>query len=171
MGKNLELKTKVNSHDEFIRILIKVRAIDKGVLNQKDIYYKINNGLLKLRIQNGEFYLIKYLRDENTLTRWSNYEILQIKSKNAEDFLKSLFDIETVVEKERVFFLYKHTRIHLDKVKALGNFLELETVIDGISDQQGEEEFAEVVSLLKLDLNQQLKTSYRTLLINKPSPF
>ncbi len=165
MGKNLELKTKVNSHDEFIKILFEARAIDKGVLKQKDIYYKIPSGLLKLRIQNGEFYLIKYLRDENTLTRWSNYEILEIKSDNAENFLKTLFDIEVVVEKERRFFLYKHTRVHLDRVKALGDFLELETVIDGISERQGEEEFAEVVKLLNLDLETQLKTSYRTLLL------
>ena len=167
MGKNLELKIKVESHDEFIKILSEARAVDKGLLNQKDIYYKINEGLLKLRIQNGEFYLIKYIRDENTLTRWSKYEIMEIKSNNAEDFLETLFDIEIIVEKERRFFLYKHTRIHLDKVKTLGNFLELETVIHEISERQGEEEFAEVVKLLDLNLETQLKTSYRTLLLKQ----
>ena len=92
---------------------------------------------------------------------------MEIKSNNAEDFLETLFDIEIIVEKERRFFLYENTRIHLDKVKTLGNFLELETVIDEISERQGEEEFAEVVKLLDLNLETQLKTSYRTLLLKQ----
>ena len=33
-----------------------------------------------------------------------------------------------MVEKTRRLFIWRHTRIHLDEVKGLGVFLELETV-------------------------------------------
>ncbi len=165
MGKNLELKIKINS-DNGIKKKLKGLCKFVGVLNQKDVYYKIDAGLLKLRIQNGEYFLIKYLRDETSQKRWSNYEILEISSNNAESFLSSIFEVETIVEKERKLYMYNNTRIHIDTVKNLGLFIELETVIEKITEEEGEKEFSEVVEFLNLDLDKQLKTSYRNLLLN-----
>jgi predicted adenylyl cyclase CyaB len=68
--------------------------------------------------------------------------------------------------KTRKLYIYKNTRIHLDEVKNLGNFLELETVVKG-NMKEGKTEFDEIVELLKLDISKQIKSSYRTLLMNK----
>lgn len=162
MPVNLELKIKTYSHVPIIKILKKHKVEETRKLKQKDIYYSYKKGLLKLRIENGSFYLIKYLRDE-VKKRWSNYEILKLEGKNPEKYLSTLFNTEVVVKKVRRLFIYKNTRIHLDKVEGLGDFLELETVVRE-DKRKASKEFKEVVELLKLDLSKQINASYKNLL-------
>ena len=70
------------------------------------------------------------------------------------------------MKKNANLFWFNNTRIHLDKVKELGNFLELETlVIDGKAD--AEKRFDEIVRLLNLDLSKQIKKSYKNLIAEK----
>ncbi len=129
MPTNLELKLKLKSHDSLKKILKIVKADYQGVLNQKDVYYKNKNSLLKLRIENGKECLIKYNRDEKGKKRWSDFDILYFERGNAEKFLSEIFKINAVVEKKRFLYKMLDTRIHLDKVKGLGYFLELETLV------------------------------------------
>lgn len=165
MALNLELKIKVDSHKRIISILKKADAEYKGVLKQKDIYYKVKNGLLKLRIENETYTLIKYLRDEKG-KRWSNYELLRLEGKDPERYLTEVFRIEEVVEKKRKLYLYNNTRVHLDEVSNLGKFLELETL--HISTRKdAEKRFKKTVELLGLDLTKQLRVSYKNLLHRK----
>jgi len=163
---NLELKIKTDSFDSFIEKLKSINAKQDSVLLQKDIYYKIPTGLLKLRIENGKKTLIFYNRDETSENRWSDFNLLKIEDDNAEEFLSKLFVVEQVVEKERELFWFNNTRIHLDEVKELGNFLELETlVIEGKT--EAEKSFNEIVRLLNLDLSKQIKKSYKNLIAEK----
>ena len=136
MALNLELKIKVSSHGEMIKLINENGGKFIKTLNQKDIYYKFDKGLLKLREQNGEFELVKYNRNEKEGERWSDYSLLFLKGENVEEYLNDLFTIETVVEKERQLYIYENTRIHLDTVKDLGEFLELETVVKNISKEE-----------------------------------
>ena len=65
-----------------------------------------------------------------------------------------------------MLFLFNNTRIHLDNVKGLGKFLELETlVVNGKPD--AEKRFKEIVYFLKLDQSKQIRKSYRDLIIEK----
>jgi len=162
MPINLELKIKIDKSKQLEKTAVAIGALFKDTLNQKDVYYKFGKGLLKLRIENGEYYLIKYLRDEKG-KRWSNYDILKIEGKNVEKYLSEIMKVEATVEKKRKLFLYKNTRIHLDKVKNLGEYLELETVVSG-NKLIAEKEFLEVINLLKLNTDKQIKSSYRNLL-------
>ncbi len=162
MPVNLELKLKITPGKKIDSLLKTTKAEFKGTLKQKDVYYKFTKGLLKLRIENGVHYLIKYLRDEQG-KRWSNYEIVKLEGKNVEKYLSEILTIEAVVEKERKLYVYKDTRIHLDKVKSLGNFLELETVVVK-GKPYAEKQFAHVVKMLNLDVAKQIKSSYRNLL-------
>lgn len=165
MPTNLELKAEVKTFRKIKTTLNKINAEYKGVLNQKDTYFKAKGFLLKLRRVNGEYELIKYIRDEKGKKRWSNFELLFIEGKNPEKFLSDFLKVEAVVEKKRELYLFKNTRIHLDTVKNLGKFIELETIVDkGKRDAQ--QRFNEIVELLDLDLSAQIKTSYR-FLVNK----
>jgi adenylate cyclase class IV len=127
MPTNLELKIKAESHRKFRNKLTDIDADNIGVLNQKDVYYKVPDGLLKLRIENGKQSLIFYRRDEKGNNRWSDFDVLKFENDGGEEFFNKIFSIETIVEKRRELFIYDDTRIHLDEVKSLGFFIELET--------------------------------------------
>ena len=128
MALNLELKIKIDSRKYLLEKIKSSKARYIKTINQKDVYYKIRKGLLKLRIENGTYTLIKYFRDERG-KRWSNYHLLTLTGENPENYLEDIFKIDIVVEKKRELYMYKNTRIHLDSVKGLGNFLELESVV------------------------------------------
>ena len=165
MPHNLELKIKVDSHTKLINLLKKIEAEYKGMLIQKDVYFKVRKGLLKLRVESGTYTLIKYLRDERG-KRWSNYELLKLEGKNPEKYLRDILKVVTVVEKKRKLYLYNNTRIHLDDVKRLGKFLELETLLVG-DKRDAQIRFNKTVELLELDLSKQIRSSYKILLSGK----
>ncbi len=165
MSLNLELKIKLYSLESILEIL-KLHKIDHTkVLRQKDTYYKISNGLLKLRQQDNSFELIKYKRNEKGGERWSDYFVITISGENVENYFDDLFEIDTIVEKVRNLYIYKNTRIHLDEVKNLGLFLELETVANNISKEEAKKEFDEVIEILHLDIYKQIRKSYRDLIL------
>ncbi len=164
MPTNLELKISVTSHQSLKKILEQIGAENRGILKQKDVYYSIPNGLLKLRIENGNENLIFYNRNEKDKNRWSDFEVLEIAKGKGERFFNNLFDVEVIVKKKRELFYYDDTRIHLDTVKFLGKFLELETlVINGKVDAK--KRFEKIISILKLDESKQIRKSYRDLLM------
>lgn len=165
MAFNLELKTKIKSFTFYENILKQINAEYKGIINQKDIYYKYKNGLLKLRVENNSYTLIKYLRDEKN-KRWSNYELLELKGKNPEKYLSEILEVDTVVKKKRKLFMYKNTRVHLDEVNGLGKFLELETLL--LKDRiDATKRFNEIKNLLQLNNCVEIRKSYKNLLEEK----
>ncbi len=166
MPKNLELKIYCSSFSGLKKTLKVINAEFSGELIQKDVYYKNEKGLLKLRIENGEQSLIKYLRDEEGKDRWSDFHVLKFSGGNTEEFFNDIFEVEAVVEKKRLLYMYNNTRVHLDEVKGLGNFLELETlVLSGLKDAQNR--FNKIIDLLGLDIKKQIKNSYKILIEKK----
>ncbi len=166
MPKNLEIKVKLSSHKEAKSILKMNKIGFEELLIQKDIYYKVDRGILKLRIENGTQTLIFYDRNEKSKKRWSDYHLLQIDKTDANKYLNRFLDVLVIVNKKRELYLYNNTRIHLDHVSGLGYFLELETrVLNGLKD--AEKRFAEMINLLKLDNKKEIRASYKDLLISK----
>lgn len=164
MPLNLELKVKLKSFNKTKKLLEGINAEFIKTLNQKDVYYKIKGGLLKLRIENDEQSIIKYLRDEKGKDRFSDYDFLRFSYGSAEKFFDSVFKTEAVVRKKRLLYMFDNTRIHLDSVKGLGNFLELETlVLDGKNDAKKRYEY--IKKVLELEDIPELKKSYRDLII------
>ena len=164
MALNLELKARVENHEAIKHILKNIGATFEKILDQIDIYYKVEDGLLKLRIENGNYSLIKYNREEEKSDRWSNYYVVKMEGTETELLFSSLFPIETEVLKKRELYLYKNTRIHIDTVENLGKFIELETVVHG-EREYAKELFDEMIELLNLDLSDQIRSSYRDLIL------
>ena len=164
MPKNLEIKVNLSSHKEVKTILKKNKIHLKELLIQKDIYYKVDKGILKLRIENDKQTLIFYDRNEKSKKRWSDYHLLEINKTDGNEYLKRFLDVLTIVNKKRELYLYNNTRIHLDYVKNLGYFLELETkVINGLKD--AEKRFNHLLDLLNLRDKKEIRASYKDLLI------
>lgn len=166
MPRNLEYKTKLINHKNILNIIKKLNANFVETLNQKDIYYKHPDFLLKLRIEGDHQTLIYYNRNEKGEKRWSDYHLIQLTGTNAEKYFSKIFKIEAKVEKRRDLYMFDNTRIHLDKVKYLGYFLELETlVLNGNKD--AEKRFKYIFKELELDKTIELRTSYRNLIFKK----
>lgn len=166
MARNLEIKVKLDSHRQIKTILTKNKIKLSEVLHQKDIYYKVPSGLLKLRIENGKQTLIFYQRNEISKKRWSDYFLLDINSNDADKFFNKFLERVIEVKKIRELYLFNNTRIHLDKVDKLGYFLELETrVNNGLRD--AEKRFNYLVDLLELKKYSELRTTYRNLLLEE----
>jgi adenylate cyclase, class 2 len=166
MPVNLELKIELKNHKDVETILKKLKAEKVNEFNQKDIYYKCKSGLLKLRIEEKGESLIKYLRDEKGKNRWSEFEVIHFSENNSEKFFKGILNTEAIVSKKRVLYMYDNTRIHLDKVKGLGYFLELETLMLKDKDD-AKKRFDFIARELKLDMKKQIKKSYRDLMLKK----
>lgn len=155
----------MDSHESALTVLNNLSAEYVKVINQKDIYYSLPGSLLKLRVEDEVESLIKYNRDEVN-DRFSNYNVIYMKSTGTEQFFNSIFTVEAVVIKKRILYMYNNTRIHLDTVQGLGTFMEFETlVLNGLDDAR--ERFNFLIKKFNIDTTKQIKCSYRDLIINK----
>jgi len=132
LSRNIEIKARIASVEALIR---QVEAIaDQGPfeIRQDDTYFVCSAGKLKLRMfspQEGE--LIYYRRASQRAPKESFY--LRASTTTPEvlrDSLTLAYGQIGRVRKHRTLFLAGRTRIHLDRVSGLGEFLELEVVLE-----------------------------------------
>jgi|WetSurMetagenome_2_1015567.scaffolds.fasta_scaffold828861_1 predicted adenylyl cyclase CyaB len=131
MPLNLEIKARLTNVNSAIRIARWIQADRVGTLLQKDTYYRVPHGRLKLRqIKGDRSELIFYQRAENSNQRKSDFHILEIcDPAGTKKFLSRALPVIGVVSKKRILFLIDGTRIHIDEVRGLGCFLEFEVPI------------------------------------------
>jgi|WetSurMetagenome_2_1015567.scaffolds.fasta_scaffold114318_2 adenylate cyclase class IV len=131
MPQNLELKARISSISDAIHTARSLRMRFKGILRQRDIYYCVPHGRLKLRVINThKAEMIYYDRSNKKGRRYSNYYILPIYNpKLANELYTAALSQKVVVDKRRLLFLYKNARIHIDNVHGLGAFIEFEVLV------------------------------------------
>jgi predicted adenylyl cyclase CyaB len=131
MPQNLELKARISSMSEAVRAARSLHMRSKGILHQRDVYYNVPHGRLKLRIINTcAAELIYYNRPDKKGHRYSDYCILPVSNPKLFNALcTAAFGQKVVVEKKRRLYLYKNARIHLDDVRELGAFIEFEVLV------------------------------------------
>jgi predicted adenylyl cyclase CyaB len=112
-----------------------------GMLSQRDTYFHVPRGRLKLREEEGAAaHLIAYERPDLAGQRESRYRIVDVEQPDElVAALSSVLGVKVVIAKERRLFLWKGVRIHLDKVDGLGDFIELEAVAPADSNLSHEE--------------------------------
>lgn len=161
----------VNNLKEIEKKLKEVGAVPVGKMEQHDTYYNNNDGRLKIReIGNQTCEIIFYQRPDRINFKVSDYSIETVpkdQCKNIKLLYSKTYGEKVIVSKVRNLWLINNTRIHLDKVKNLGNFLELETVVKGKM-LEAKNEFNSVVGALKLANKPQIKGSYCDILLRKP---
>jgi len=131
MPVNLELKAKCRSLSRAKRICREIGARRAGLLRQRDTYYDVRSGRLKLREINGKsFELIYYLRGNEKGSRYSKYYVLPLRERRVVNrLLESACGVRAVVRKKRELYLFENSRIHLDVVDGLGSFIEFEVLV------------------------------------------
>ncbi len=131
MARNTEIKARIES---VASLQPRVAALaDEGPLEirQDDTFFRCERGRLKLRdFLDGSGELIFYRRAEQAGPKESFY----VRSPTSmpaslRESLSLAYGQAGRVVKRRVLFLLGRTRIHLDAVEGLGDFLELEVVL------------------------------------------
>lgn len=115
-------------------------AEDRGTIAQRDTYFEVARGGLKLREeQPGRPHLIQFERASEPQQRESRYRIIDVSDGTALcAALTAAIGIRGVVVKRRHLLLWQSVRIHLDEVEQLGTFIELEAVAPADSDLANE---------------------------------
>ncbi|XP_074396419.1 uncharacterized protein LOC141728989 isoform X3 [Zonotrichia albicollis] len=101
------------------------------VLLQTDTFFRVPRGRLKLRrTQDGRGELIFYERPDSAGPKLSKFSITPTADpEGLQAVLSQSLGVLGTVRKERLLFLLGQTRLHLDRVQGLGDFLELEVVL------------------------------------------
>jgi len=129
--KNLEFKARCESLDALQPRLADLKATHRETIHQVDTYFHSPAGRLKLReiAEKGEGWLIYYERPNRHTSRYSQYQLCKIaEPAELKSLLTAALGIKAIVKKQRALWMFNNTRIHLDTVESLGQFVELETI-------------------------------------------
>ncbi len=140
--RNVELKARDASPAASLRACQTLPAEDQGEIWQRDTYFNVTYGRLKLREQRPDgAQLIHYERRDDRGQRESRYRIAPVDAPaELAGVLEAAMGVAATVVKRRRLFLWRTVRIHLDQVEDLGTFVELEAVAPPGSDLRHEHE-------------------------------
>jgi predicted adenylyl cyclase CyaB len=131
MPTNIEIKARASAWDRQHRLAQQLCGSSAQRIAQEDVFFHAQSGRLKLRIfspATGE--LIRYSRPDIFGPKLSDYAISRTDDPaGLRRVLAAALGIRGVVRKQRDLYLTGQTRIHFDNVEGLGQFIELEVVL------------------------------------------
>lgn len=167
MPRNIEIKARIASVDA---LLPRAQALAGGepvLIEQDDTFFSVPHGRLKLRtFADGSAELIHYHRADATAAKASDYVRVPVADAAAlrEALTRACGGLGRV-RKRRLLLMAGATRIHLDRVEGLGDFMELEVVLHaGQSDAEGMTQADALMRALGLANAQRLAGSYLDLM-------
>ncbi|KAF0249368.1 MAG: hypothetical protein FD167_1235 [bacterium] len=158
-AKNIEIKAKAHNWTKLQHTVAALSDTPVEVLKQEDIFFPAQTGRLKLRIFDSSYgELIHYERPNVAQTKESSYIISKTNDPiSLKITLSNALGVVGVVKKTRLLYFTGQTRIHLDDVVGLGNFLELEYVLKS-------EEKINIANEIVLDLMRYLEITNNDLI-------
>jgi predicted adenylyl cyclase CyaB len=131
MNRNVEIKARVHDLATLRKRLVELPASGPELLLQRDTFYSLPQGRLKLReFGDKTSELIYYQRPDKAGPKTSKYTRTPVAdAASMHELLGQILETKAVVSKRREVFLTGKTRIHLDEVDGLGSFMELEIVL------------------------------------------
>ncbi|MEM9819915.1 MAG: class IV adenylate cyclase [Bacteroidota bacterium] len=166
--KIIEIKAKARNVDKVRAVLQEKQADFRGLDHQIDTYFKVPNGRLKLREGNIENTLIHYHRPNQAGPKKSEVSLYRTQPDiTLKGVLTAALGILTVVDKQRAIYFIENVKFHIDEVKQLGHFIEIEAI-----DETGElkeelllEQCKYYMSLFGVIENDLLENSYSDMMI------
>ncbi len=144
MPANVEIKARIPSVDALLPLAIALGDDEHPqLIHQDDTFFSVPHGRLKLRVfSDGSGELIAYQRPDAEGPKLSDYVIAPAtEPESLREALVRACGLLGRVRKHRLLVLVGSTRIHLDRVEGLGEFLEIEVVLQpGQSEADGQAE-------------------------------
>jgi adenylate cyclase, class 2 len=130
MPLNVEIKAPCADPARIEALLLAQGARFAGTDGQRDTYFAVPKGRLKLRQGNIENALIYYARPETQGLKTSEVQLFPVaeQSEALEALLREALGLKVVVQKQRRIFFLDNVKFHLDEVEALGSFVEIEAI-------------------------------------------
>ena len=166
----VEIKARSTRHTAIRQLLKSKNADYQGLDHQIDTYFNVPYGRLKLREGAIENYLIHYQRENKQGPKQSNVSLFKSNPESSlKEVLTRALGTQVVVDKQREIYWIENVKFHIDEVKNLGTFIEIEAIdqtgVRGLEKlHQQCEFFLNLFGIANQDL---LSESYSDLLIRK----
>ncbi|MBI3923027.1 MAG: class IV adenylate cyclase [Armatimonadetes bacterium] len=173
MPSNIEIKGRVRDLKQVEVLAAQLTDLPPQALTQEDVFFPAQHGRLKLRILSddcGE--LIYYDRPDSTQPKQSDYRIHRTTDPSQlREVLSASLGEAIVVRKNRTVYLIGQTRVHLDQVEGLGDFVELEVVLrPGQNPEEGHLIARDLMGKLGIEETDLLPCAYADLLREQTNP-
>ncbi|MES2949881.1 MAG: class IV adenylate cyclase [Pseudomonadota bacterium] len=167
MPRNIEIKARIDSVEQLKPVAVSISDGEPVDILQDDTFFPCAEGRLKLRaFADGTGVLIFYQRVDQKGPKESFFTTAATHSPDAlRDTLSLAYGQSGRVKKHRTLFTLGRTRIHLDRVEGLGDYLELEVMLaDGEAVELGEQEAYAIMERLGVLKSQLVGGAYVDLL-------
>jgi len=157
MAQNIEIKARATDFASQLKLAGQISDKALVTLVQIDTFFKVADGRLKLRefsdgLSETKAQLIFYRRVNTSGPKLSEYHITETDdAAGLKSVLQKAYGIRQVVKKVRSLYMVGRTRLHFDAVENLGDFIELEVVLDEHDSLQGGEAPAEARAKAKAE--------------------
>lgn len=164
---SIEIKARCATPAKVEEILRQKGADFRGVDHQVDTYFNVPNGRLKLREGKIENFLIHYERPNQAGPKSSKVILYRSNpASNLKELLTTALGSWAIVDKTRAIYFIKNVKFHVDEVKGLGSFVEIEAQNKdaNYTEAQLQEQCAHYLQLLGITAEDLVSHSYSDLL-------
>jgi predicted adenylyl cyclase CyaB len=167
MAANIEIKARARDWERLLRIAQTISDTPAQVIHQRDVFFETPRGRLKLRVLAPNYaQLVYYERANVSGPKPSIFYISDTTDPVAmETLLTAALGVRGEVIKSRTLYMASNTRIHLDQVEGLGEFVELEALLGPEqTEQQGRAAVDELMLKLGIGAADLIDVAYIDLL-------
>ena len=137
---NIEIKARCDDLSPVRSYLKQQNADFRGTDFQKDTYFNVTHGRLKIREGNIESCIVAYDREANAGPKKCRYRIIHFTPGDPvvfqlNELLSVSLGILCRVTKKREIYFIGNVKFHLDDVDGLGTFFEIEAINTGSIDE------------------------------------
>jgi adenylate cyclase, class 2 len=170
----IEFKARMRDEKRVRAALESLRPRVAGTDHQVDTYFNTPSGRLKVRQGNIENALIFYQRKNAARVRPSHVLLSEFSDpteiRTLKKVLASALGVVAVVDKVREIYFVDNVKIHLDRVRGLGKFLEVEAFVKNGNLRRARRQAEHIKDLFGVLAGDILPHSYSDLILDHRVP-
>ena len=165
---NIELKARYPDRERAEQVCERLKASFVHVEVQTDTYFSMGAYRMKLRESSlGKHWMIWYSRPDDLQARKSSYRLLPVADPaEKRRIFGDTMGVKAEVEKARHLYVFGSTRIHIDYVEGLGDFIEFEYLVgEEAPEAKGHEVIADLRDEFDINDEDLIAGSYSDLIL------